>query len=1242
MLRLKPTIEDVSKDYVVVQAWKKASNYIRYHNWFADTLELDYHTANLPEFLRSISDDMQSGNWSTDPLRLVLAPKSQSWEIDDNNWGPKNRNETVQLRPLAHVSLRDQIASTAIMLCLADLVETIQGDPRSSRGGADFRPDTVSYGNRLFCDIDEVGLHEHRWGSSKLYRSFSQDYRTFVTRPEHVASGLGDQPGRNIVIVQSDLSQFYDRVRPALLMDKLSALLGPEADPGFMNLAVRVLNWRWHPDDLSWAEQYAEAKGIEGFEDVCLPQGLVSAGFFANLALLDFDRALINSRSNTIGPGIVLHDSSRYVDDLRLVVTTSEAMSSADVEQLVFDHIGSLLRETAAGLTPSWDKTQAANLGGEVRPLLRQSRKMERIQQSISGGFDIARGEEIIDAVQSLIRAQEHYSRESQENKDRAARNGRDRRLPVPDVKDATVARFAAARFRSTYRSLRPLLFDADGEDADIAPKGKQPELETGAELTKIDLDEEARNFALNLIQSWIENPSNVRLLRIGLDIWPAVEELNDVLLLLRPYLSEPDSPERRVAIYSLSEIFKAGATETGFVKDHESLSASLDMDVYRARLAEEAQRVLLADGIPWYLTQQALLVLAVLQQQVDTERDANLVRAQAGAGTDRYLQFIRFLAGDFNGLAAGEFATFAIMARRSVLDHDAAKHLVGFEVDDAIFSEIALRDAGFAAELRSPARRTGDDADSIFVLASKKDRFVLLSDIFQEEQRLNLRHEIGVLSLLTSLAEFRLSNDLPNAILPSMVEIKTAKSADHDRVTNIRLAPAPTDQEASLIPLYQVPGWCPPKEKWRFQLGYLVRFLLTGHLDFTHVPKRSWREAEPIYRPVRSHWYQRVYGLHSGLEGFGDDWLAISEGTEDILYTLLAWPGCRERPDAGWLQLGPSDLVAFFKRKLGEARKSIGASTKTLMLKVAAPLHRDPVERPLKGCVVQTIFPHKFDPADLTMSSKANRKKHRKHLTTALAAVEKMLDLRATHEDVDKRLDWLILPELAVHPDDIDRHLVPFARRYKAIVLTGLTYEEVEAGLPAVNSAMWILPQLVPGRGLQMKKRRQGKAHLAAKELEWEKLDLVRGFRRSQWLIDYEWTLTTPARPLCLSAAVCYDATDLGLAADLRTLSDVFAIPALNKDVGTFDQMAVALHYHMYQMVIVANNGRYGGSNAHVPKREHYDKQVFHTHGQPQASISFFEIKNIREMLQRRHLGLIPSPPKDTPDSWKYPPANY
>ncbi|MBY3590280.1 RNA-directed DNA polymerase [Rhizobium bangladeshense] len=1144
----------------------------------------------------------------------------------------------MELRPLAHVSLRDQVVTTAIMLCLADLVETLQGDPRPNGYSRPFQP-TVSYGNRLFCDVSTEGLHEHRWGSSKLYRGFSQDYKTFVERPDHVAASLPVPADHRLVVIQSDLSQFYDRVRPGLLHSKLATLLGPQADPAFLQLARQVFDWRWSEQDVGWVRRYAREKDIEGFEAICLPQGLVSSGFFANVVMLDFDQRLLGDSGSSIGSGIVLEDTSRYVDDLRLVATAPIALPLAEIEQFVFDHLTSALSATAPGLEPSRKKTRAANIGGEVRPLLRQSRKMARIQQSISGGFDVARGQEVIDAVQSLIRAQEHYSREDADNQTRATRNGRDKRLPVPDVKDATVARFAAARFRATYRSLRPLLIDPNGEDAELLSQMEAPIPYSLDQPTKVDLDEEARNFALNLVQSCIENPSNVRLLRIGLDIWPSVQELGDVLKLLRPYLTKADSPARRVALYCLSEVFKAGATETGFVKDVESLSPKLDLDAFRTLLSKEAVFVLeRGRSIPWYLLQQAFLVVAAFRTKLPDRTTRRLLSSSEGGDIERHVRFIRFLNGDFTKLSAEDFASFAVMARRSMLNKDEAVSLVSYELDDEILREVRRRDPGFASELSQPKQKQ-DRAPATGM--PKGEKWIRLSDAVDPASGVDLRHEVGIASLFATLAEHKATKKLPEALLPWHIELRTRKSLGHDRITEIRVNDFVPMDDDPLAALYAPPNWCPAAEQWRFQFGYLARFILTGNLDFTVVPRASWRENHPVYRPVQSHWYQRTYGLHSGLEGFGDDWLAISEDTEEILYTLLAWPGCRERDD-GWVRMAPRDLITFFRYHLAAARKRIGKGTETLMLRVAAPLFQDPSERPLKGCVVQTIMPHEFDPLDLTKSDPAFRKRHRLHLTTALAAVEKMMDLRATHEEVDKRLDWLILPELAVHPDDVNRYLLPFARRYKAMILAGLTYQHLHPGLPAVNSAMWLLPQLVPGRGLQMKKRRQGKAHLAAKEVEWEALGLVRSFRPCQWLVGYEWDKRGDERPLWLSAAVCYDSTDLSLASDLRKLSDVFAIPALNKDVGTFDQMAIALHYHMYQLVIVANNGRYGGSNAHVPKKERHIKQVFHSHGQPQASISFFEINDIRDMINRRQSGLAPTKGVHPDNVWKYPPANF
>ena len=107
----------------------------------------------------------------------------------------------------------------------------------------------------------------------------------------------------------------------------------------------------------------------------------------------------------------------------------------------------------------------------------------------------------------------------------------------------------------------------------------------------------------------------------------------------------------------------------------------------------------------------------------------------------------------------------------------------------------------------------------------------------------------------------------------------------------------------------------------------------------------------------------------------------------------------------------------------------------------------------PIPACVVQTVIPTVSDiewalkNGDPTLGNPALRKKHRNHLSAALAAVKRMLALRDTHMGTEGRLDWLILPELAVHPSDVHTHLVPFARAHQAIILTGLTYDRVLPG---------------------------------------------------------------------------------------------------------------------------------------------------------------------------------------------------
>ena len=372
-MNLKPSLELLSQEYVLVQAWKKTANYIRYHNWYSDTLELDRTAVNLPRFLSELRDLMKSPEqWRNDPLRIVPAPKSQQWQVtaEGNVWKPVATGKTAgKLRPLAHVSLKDQVLATAVMMCLADRVETLQSDPRDSVDNAARRSKVTSYGNRLFCDADK-GKLRHRWGSSKLYRAYYQDYQSFLTRPEVVAENLAKRVEERVVIVHSDLKQFYDRVRPELLAKKLTALSMPGDDQGFFDFACRLLNWKWDKRDSKEVAGYAALAGLKDFSNVSLPQGLVAAGFFANIALLDFDRSLRGAQSQIIAPGIRLEDVCRYVDDLRFVLHVHQGQELPQVESAVADWLQVLLDRDANGLEPAREKTRAAALKGDERPLV--------------------------------------------------------------------------------------------------------------------------------------------------------------------------------------------------------------------------------------------------------------------------------------------------------------------------------------------------------------------------------------------------------------------------------------------------------------------------------------------------------------------------------------------------------------------------------------------------------------------------------------------------------------------------------------------------------------------------------------------------------------------------------------------------------------------------------------------------------------------------------------------------------
>src|SRR5690606_21473195 len=118
-------------------------------------------------------------------------------------------------------------------------------------------------------------------------------------------------------------------------------------------------------------------------------------------------------------------------------------------------------------------------------------------------------------------------------------------------------------------------------------------------------------------IKCWAENPSLALLLRCGLDLFPhprllapVAEALGTKLFVRAPKDDIPRKREVRVAEYILADLFRAGATETGF-HNAEEYPESIDIVGYREDLGSLARRIIQErPESPWYLLQQALLYL--------------------------------------------------------------------------------------------------------------------------------------------------------------------------------------------------------------------------------------------------------------------------------------------------------------------------------------------------------------------------------------------------------------------------------------------------------------------------------------------------------------------------------------------------------------------------------------------------------------------------------------------------------
>ncbi len=1208
--QLKPTLDYLSDPVVLAQAWKKSHSYIRSHNWYADTLELDASAINLEANLIAWGKELAAQRYQSKPMRLVPAPKTDVWTFEKRNghweWRPaktqtklsaKRRRTQLSepLRPLAHLTIKDQTVATAMMMCMADAVETAQGPTDGTN--------VSSFGNRLFCSWDE-GRARFGWGSSTTYSKYFQDYQRFLKRTAGAAKSLEVFQAffaapRAIYEVQLDMSAFYDSIDRTGLLLKLREVvdgyhgLRREETEGFWNAVNSCFSsWRWNRQDSKLNPCLKIPLSNSG-----LPQGLVASGFFANVYLLDFDaacRALAGSNFNSFS----IHDYCRYVDDLRLVISVDENADSETLEaikQTIVTMLG-LLLPPGGSLKFNPDKTKLIRLSGEDSDI---SSQMSRLQAITSGPMDLDSLIHVENSLDSLFLRAEVALDDSA-------------KLPLAtcphplatvhqvtlDVREDTVLRFAANRWAKVLKAKRRL-----------ANRSEREALDTTQEAV-------ARRF----VASWARNPALTLLLKKGLQLFPSPMLLSTVWDPLVEKLSD-ETPlrERCIASYCLAEICRLSVTDLRRTVAAD-LPEAADLNGYYAYLYERVHQLIQRPALPWYLKQQAGLLL--------------VGQAPAGGGLDfehneMLSQVMSISLGHASG-APNVVIPAALVAWQMLEDTSpvitslsAWLESFGVRARNQALETIAVNNPDLFQGLVDYFQRTKPSLDSAAKAISEslglsspslpenpadwQGRY-LLAAVIQSPANPFI-HENALIKLAIAVVE-NLQAGTSILLLPQILTVSCPnwKSIQGPLSTPLTVEASQLIQQTNADPRYAPAPWIPEEGDGRFlyALGCLLRACAIGNCDFTASQMLFRQDISDAYMGLKSSWYKRRMGMMHSPETLVGEAAPMSGWITELLFILLQWPGLDTE---SWEEQWPADLSLATLKPILEGRLEhqlrlygVASDMPLYVQRVMPPADTNYV---LRVVTVQSLLPKRSDFKNYgaELNDKGYREKHRGHLTDLCNLALKKLEAMefANDREVKATANLIVFPELTVHQDDIDL-LEALSAKTKAMVFAGIVFHQHENKL--INRALWLIPYHTSHGGLRWIKRWQGKWNLTKLET-----GISSPWRPYQLLIELAGTLPHLERGYRLSGAICYDATDMRLTADLRDHSDAFLIAALNNDITTFDNMIDALHYHMYQHVVLVNTGEFGGSAAKAPFKLPHHRQIVHSHGSEQISISVFEI---------------------------------
>tara|TARA_R110000737_G_scaffold352819_1_gene400525 strand:+ start:11872 stop:15558 length:3687 start_codon:yes stop_codon:yes gene_type:complete len=1195
---LKPSIQYLADEVVIAQAWKKTHGYIRSFNWYADTLALDISALTIEDNAKVWAEAINQGK-DLNPLELVPAAKSEAWSLSKDGWKPKEERKKTPLRPLAHITIRDQTWASAVMLCLADAVETAQGDCslKNNITFAKTRANKVySYGNRLVCDWKIDGKGWFRWGNSETYRKFFTDYQNFLKRPLELGRDVVNQSAGNeeIYIVNLDLAKFYNTVNIPILIERLKAIsngFGHEEDTSFWQSVERIFKWQWSDKDIEQAEKLELGSITSG-----LPQGLVSAGFLANAYLNNFDKIIGDSIGRTLSSskGIVLHDYCRYVDDLRLVVS-ADNQSIGEISTVVNTFIKKLLKEHGGEeLSINSGKTKV-NLLSDLDNSGSMSNRIEQLQGELSGPADRDTLDSVTGVLESFLTIEdESLSFLNVQSPDSAL-------LSIAnfdhDIRSDTLKRFAANRLESIVRSKRRMTDNSEGSKS-------------------FNTDNESENelLAKKLIMAWMKDPSLGLVLRKAIEVYPDAdlfEPVFDAILSRSSFSgkSVEDANKVTAAImdYLLADLFRCASDFNGYfqVIDYpKNLKPSSLIEL----LTRVAQKVIPLASESKFVLRQALMLLAVANKPVLINSATSTIQHslhQILVNNPPEYQPQRSALFEVAGQITGNFDTYASLFIENTSELNAKQY-------DAL-EVFAKRGGPFWLALWKQLKKQKLTSlieqlkwASPLSSSSPTPQKQILSKVISSDLN-GFEFEHGAIKLALGLLTLVRENPVGVCCSPNQLRVSYLNKDAWNKIWKHYIEDIKCEFIPGIVsdPRFKKPDWIEGSgtddSVVLYWIGTILRSSVLGGADFTG---NKWKESNVItYKGLRTSWYKRRMGMIHAPEALIGEYATVTNWFSDLLMRCLQWPGfessfvkCDDVRDI-------TDIDSFevcLKQRLLLLNGLTCFSSELPAL--PTEVHRPIRDKKFRIVTVQQLLPKStdFNPSDIELNNPAIRARHREHLAAVCNLTVKTLEAKLIVDGEEKKpsADLIVFPEVSVHIDDQDL-IKRLADKTNSIVFAGLVFTNHEGKL--VNIARWFIPDYRES-GRQWVIRDQGKQHMTKHEKEFG----ISSYRPCQHILEIH---GHPEGPFKVTGAICYDATDIKLAADLRDKTDLFVISAHNQDVSTFDNMASALQWHMYQHVVIANIGEFGGSTIQAPYKEQYDKLISHVHGVGQIAINTADI---------------------------------